>query len=422
MQNARTTGGRRTRAGLDLQLKLTRGSAYPGLTRTRRWSRAVLWSVSLGRYGLLHNVACARGVDLDARPHRRRHGDRADIATLGRRRLGPDELVDDGGVVLEQLAFLEVALADHQMHDRVAIGAVLDLARLGLLDRLGHVHRDRPDLGVRHLAGRTENPTEPADDRHQIGRRDRDVEVVEAILDPLGEVLGADDVRARLLGFACLVALGADRDLDVLAEPVRERDRATQLLVRMPDVQPSAHVHLDRLVELHARELLDQRHCLGRRVLALAIEALLGLFVCLSVMCHYLTDLHTHRASGTGDDPRGGVDVAAIQVLTLLLGDLAQLSLRDLRNLCAVGLGRPLLDPQRLLDQHRGRRAFGDERERAVLVPGDHDGDHRAQVALRLGVEPLDELHDIDAVLAERLPHGGRRRGLSADGLQLDLR
>ena len=69
------------------------------------------------------------------------------------------------------------------------------------------------------------------------GRGDGDVEVVEAVLDPLGQVLAADDVGAGLLGLAGLVALGEDGDLDLLAEPVGQRDRAAQLLVGVADVQ-----------------------------------------------------------------------------------------------------------------------------------------------------------------------------------------
>ena len=138
-----------------------------------------------------------------------------------------------------------------------------------------------------------------------------------------GEVLGADDVGAGLLGLARLVALGEHGDLDVLAEAVRERDRPAQLLVGVADVQPGAHVDLDGLVELRALELLDERDRLGGRVLALAVEALLGVEVCLAVLCQLLTHLHAHRARGAGDDLRRGVDVVGVQVLHLLLGDLA---------------------------------------------------------------------------------------------------
>ena len=73
--------------------------------------------------------------------------------------------------------------------------------------------------------------------------------------DVLGEVLGADDVRAGLLGLARLVALGEDGDRDVLAQPVRQRDRAAQLLVGVADVEARAHVDLDGLVELRRCEV-----------------------------------------------------------------------------------------------------------------------------------------------------------------------
>ena len=102
----------------------------------------------------------------------------------------------DRRVVLQQALLVEARLADHEVDDRGAVGAVLDLAGLRLLDGLGDVHRDRADLRVRHLARRAEDAAEAADDRHQVGRRDRDVEVVEALLDLLREVLRADVVGA----------------------------------------------------------------------------------------------------------------------------------------------------------------------------------------------------------------------------------
>ncbi len=158
------------------------------------------------------------------------------------------------------------------MHDRGAIGAVLDLARLRLLDGLGHVHRDRADLRVGHLPRRSEDPPETTDDRHQVGRGDRHVELVEALLDALGQVLAADDVRAGRFGLLRAIALGEDDDAHVLAQAVGQRDRATQLLVGVAHVQARAHVQLDRLVELRARQALDQRDGLGGLVLALAVD------------------------------------------------------------------------------------------------------------------------------------------------------
>ena len=228
----------------------------------------------------------------------------------------------DGRVVLQQLPLVEAGLADHEVDDRGAVGAVLDLAGLGLLDGLGDVHRHRADLRVGHLALRAEDAAEPADDRHQVGRRDRDVEVGEAVLHALGEVLGADDVGAGLLGLARLVALREDGDRDVLAEPVRQRDRAAQLLVGVADVQAGADVHLDGLVELGPVVCLTQRDRLGGLVLALAVDLVARLAVAACRAWPSGHHLHAHRAGRARDDLRRLVDVVRVQVRQLALGDL----------------------------------------------------------------------------------------------------
>src|SRR3954462_14042569 len=238
----------------------------------------------------LNKIAGARGIDLDPRALGRGQHDRADVPALGRGRLGADQLLDDGLVVLEQLLVAERGLADGHVDDRRAVGAVLDLAGLGLLDRLAHVHRDRAALRVRHLALRAEDAAQAADDRHHVRGRDGDVEVGEAlVLHARGEVLGADEVRARLLRLARLVALGEDGDLDLLAEPVRERDRAAQLLVGVADVQAGADVHLDGLIELRPLDLLDELDGLVRGVLARAVHLLPRVRIGLAVRCHQAT-------------------------------------------------------------------------------------------------------------------------------------
>src|ERR1700735_3525471 len=62
---------------------------------------------------LLEQVAGTRRVDVHAGTHGRGEGDRTQVAPLGGRRLGADQLLDHGRVVLEQRALLEVTLADH---------------------------------------------------------------------------------------------------------------------------------------------------------------------------------------------------------------------------------------------------------------------------------------------------------------------
>jgi hypothetical protein len=73
------------------------------------------------------------------------------------------------------------------------------------------------------------------------------------------------------------------------AEAVRQRDRASQLLVRVADVEAGAHVDLDRLVEAGALCLLHEADRLVRRVLALAVDPLARLGVLAPVLGHYAT-------------------------------------------------------------------------------------------------------------------------------------
>src|SRR5262245_52308522 len=88
-----------------------------------------------GRRGASNELgAQATGVDVDAGAHRRRHGDLAQVPTLGAGRLGSLQLVEDGPEVGLEGRRLEARLAQRDVHVAVAVGAVLDLAAL----ELGH--------------------------------------------------------------------------------------------------------------------------------------------------------------------------------------------------------------------------------------------------------------------------------------------
>src|SRR5262249_19805055 len=111
--------------------------------------------------------------------------------------------------------------------------------------------------------------------------------------------------------------------------------------------------------------------------------------------------LHAPRSGGARADLRRLLDVAGVPGRQLPLGYLAQLLLGDRAHLRPVGLAGALGDAKRLADQHGGRRGLRDEGERAVLVDGDDHRDDGTRLALRLGVERLAELHDVDPVLAQ---------------------
>src|SRR5215213_5910343 len=135
-----------------------------------------------------------------------------------------------------------------------------------------------------------------------------------------------------------------------------------------------------------------------------------------------LFDVETHVARRALDGLDGRFEVRRVQVLELELGDLLDLVARDRADLLAVRLARALRDAGGLLQEvGRGRR-LRLERERAVGVDRDDDRHLEVRVHLRgLRVEGLAELHDVNAVLAERRPDGRRGVRLPRRHLQLDV-
>ena len=114
----------------------------------------------------------------------------------------------------------------------------------------GHVERHRPELRVGHEPARAQHLAELADLPHEIGSRHGGIEVHEAALDLLHQVLGPDHVGARLARFPLLLTLGEHRDPHRLADAVRQHDRAAHHLVGVLRVDPEPERHVDRLVEL----------------------------------------------------------------------------------------------------------------------------------------------------------------------------
>src|SRR5919197_1109254 len=116
----------------------------------------------LGALLLFRYAACALRVDGNARAHRARKRDRADVTAFRGGGLCPDDLLDDRRVVLQQLTLVEALLPDRQVDIRAPVGAVLELACFRVTDRLADVERHRPRLRVRHLPTRAEDAAEPA--------------------------------------------------------------------------------------------------------------------------------------------------------------------------------------------------------------------------------------------------------------------
>ena len=103
------------------------------------------------------------------------------------------------------------------------------------------------------------------------------------------------------------------------------------------------------------------------------------------------------------------VDVVGVQVRQLQLRDLAHLrAWSPARPSCGSGSPEPFSIFAARFSSTRRRRRPQLEGEGAVGVDRDHRRDDQALLVLRTRVERLAELHDVDAVLAERGAH--RRR------------
>src|SRR5512133_2159191 len=140
-------------------------------------------------------------------------------------------------------------------------------------------------------------------------------------------------------------------------------------------------------------------------------------------------DVDAHGPGGPLDGPHRGLEAPGGHVLHLRLGDLLDLLARHLPDLLLAGLVRAgallllRVEASRLLEEDGRGRRLEDEAEGPVLVHRDDDRDDEGFLRLRLrrGVELLAELHDVDAVLAERRAHWRGRVRLSGGELQLDL-
>src|SRR5260370_26732651 len=132
--------------------------------------------------------------------------------------------------------------------------------------------------------------------------------------------------------------------------------------------------------------------------------------------------LDTHRAGRTLYHAHGRFDGFAIEILEPLLGNLADLRLAHRTDGPESGSLGAAVDLGRRLEEIGHRRGPHLERERAVLIHRDDDRDRRALLqVLRLRIERLAELHDVEAALPQR--RSDRRRWIrgARRDLQLDI-
>src|SRR5215831_8934303 len=139
--------------------------------------------------------------------------------------------------------------------------------------------------------------------------------------------------------------------------------------------------------------------------------------------CYLLPyDLNPHRPRRAFHALDRRLQRRGVQVRHLLLGDIGHLLLCDLADLVFIGRARTFGDARGPLQQNRGRRSLGDERERPVGIDRDHHRDNQPRHLLigGAGIELFAELHDVDLRLAQGRTDRGSRRRLAGFNLQLN--
>src|ERR1700724_3035106 len=140
-------------------------------------------------------------------------------------------------------------------------------------------------FALAHPSGAPGPPTQPGSQRHHVGGGDAAVEIDLTALHLLDQVLRADHVRTRRLGFLGLGAAREHADPQGAAGAVRQGHHAAHHLIGMARVDAEIDRHLDRLVQFRLGAFLDHLDGAGERIKLFAIDALAGLLQAFS-NCH----------------------------------------------------------------------------------------------------------------------------------------
>src|SRR6185436_16058223 len=141
----------------------------------------------------------------------------------------------------------------------------------------------------------------------------------------------------RSLGLFGLRTAREHADAQCAAGAVRQVDDAAHHLVGVTGIDTEIDRNLDGLIELRLGARLDHLDRLGDRVSLLDINAFAGGLQTFSD-CHDALPRHfkTHRAGRALDHLHGRLNGVAIEILHLLLGDLAHLRAGYLAGLVAA--------------------------------------------------------------------------------------
>ena len=353
-------------------------------------------------------------VNLDPGTHGRSDRRGEEVGTFARRGFRLDDGFHQRREVVEEFVFAEARLADRAVERRLFVNSVLDFTGFDILDGFRDVHGDGARFGSRHKSFRSEEFTQTTDQTHHIRRGDADVKVKPSALDLLDDLFGSDDVGSGGGRFVGLGALGDDQNTERFAGPVRENDDASDLLVGVTGVDAETAVELDGLVEFRLAGFDGEFQRLSDFVRFGSVVRFDRIYVFLTAFHSYTSRLvdddDAHAAGGAGDHAASGLQRGCVEVGHFGLGDLFDLRFGDLGDFVTIGFGGAALDAAGFLDEHGCGRGLELEREAAVGVDRDDDGDDESRLRRGLFVEFFGEHRYGDAVRSEGGAYG-RSRG-----------
>ena len=232
-------------------------------------------SIRLRYYSATVLASARRRLRVQANPRTHAGTDThcTDVRALGRAGPRPDNRVDQDAQVLNQRLATHRHTTGHDVQVGQAVHAKLHATGLQLVHDPAHVVGHGSGARVRHQTSRTQNPTQRSDDAHVVRRGHGGVEVQPATADSLGQLVGADLIRARVTRFLRPVAAGEHDDALLLAGAIRQRHGTAHLLVRVGGINAQVGVKLHGLIELRRRQTQQHVYSVAQRVLSRAVHA-----------------------------------------------------------------------------------------------------------------------------------------------------
>ena len=130
--------------------------------------------------------------------------------------------------------------------------------RLDVFHCLGHVHRYRTALGVRHQSARAENTAYATYLTHYRRHGDDNVDVGPTTLDLLDVLVKTNIVGASLFGSSFCIGRTKNKNAHGLTSSVGQRTNAANHLVGLAGVYAQTHVDVERSVKLSSGDFLHQ--------------------------------------------------------------------------------------------------------------------------------------------------------------------